>query len=421
VRLVINGECWGVYVSVQQINKDFTRESLGTTKGARWKVPGGPVGRGGLAYLGDEVTPYRNIYQIKSKDDSKSWGALIRLCKVLDETPADKLEAAVNGLLDVDGALQFLALDNVLANADGFWTRASDYCLCRDEQGCFHLVPQDLNETFSEGGGPGRSGGPGGFGPGMFLAHQMLDQGDQNQDGKITKDEFAAPAEAWFDKLAPDKAGKLDRDQFTANVGKLIPSPSGFGPPGSGPADGARANAGLPGNQAQPARGRGGFGPAMFIGPGLFTTTDAGQDGSLTRVELSTTFAQWFGEWDTDKQGALQEEQLRVGLNKVLASPAFAGPGGGPEGPGRGPGGFGGGRGPGGGGFGGGPGMGGVKLDPLVLAPTTPASRSPRSCSRCRPCARATLAMCARWRRSGSTGRASVQSRRPIAPWLRKT
>src|SRR3982751_6008940 len=38
-------------------------------------------------------------------------------------------------------------------------------------------------------GGPGRPGG-GGFGPGMFLAPGFLEQGDQDHDGQLTRDEF---------------------------------------------------------------------------------------------------------------------------------------------------------------------------------------------------------------------------------------
>jgi hypothetical protein len=167
VRVVINGESWGVYVSLQQFNKDFVRDWFGTTKGARWKVPGSPNGQGGLAYLGTDVDAYRRIYEIKTKDDPKSWGPLIRLCEVLTHTPVDQLEAALAPLLDVDGALRFLALDNAFVNSDGYWTRASDYHLYLDPDGRFHLIPYDANETFSTGGGPGGPGGPGGFrGPG---------------------------------------------------------------------------------------------------------------------------------------------------------------------------------------------------------------------------------------------------------------
>jgi hypothetical protein len=167
VRVVINGEDWGVYTSVEQFNKDFVKDRFGSANGARWKVPGSPQGRAGLNYLGDEVAPYKRIYEIKSKDDPAAWAALIQLCKVLDTTPTNQLETALAPILDVDGVLKFLALENVLINNDGYWVRASDYNLCRDEKGRFHVIPYDANETFSVAGGPGL-GGPGRRPPGMM-------------------------------------------------------------------------------------------------------------------------------------------------------------------------------------------------------------------------------------------------------------
>ncbi len=159
VRLVINGESWGVYVSAQQINGDLTKEWWKDTKGARWKVGGSPNGRGGLAYLGDDPASYKNIYDIKTKDTPEAWAHLINLCKVLNQTPADQLEKALAPILDVDGALKFLALDKALINNDGFWARASDYSLFEDSDGKFHLIPWDANETFREPERMGRGGG----------------------------------------------------------------------------------------------------------------------------------------------------------------------------------------------------------------------------------------------------------------------
>jgi hypothetical protein len=166
VRLVINGENWGVYVNVQQFNKDFARDFFGTTQGARWKVAGSPNGRGGLGYLGEDVRDYEPIYELKSKKDPKAWADLIRLCRVLEQTPSDKLEKALAPLLDVEATLKFLALDNALVNGDGFWTRASDYNLYQDVNGRFHFIPYDVNETFKGGGGGrgGPAGGPDRFG-----------------------------------------------------------------------------------------------------------------------------------------------------------------------------------------------------------------------------------------------------------------
>jgi hypothetical protein len=168
MRTVINGESWGIYLNAQQFNKDFLRDNFGTEKGARWKVPGSPGGRGGMEYLGDDPAAYERTYEIKTKDDPKSWADLIRLFKVLNETPPGKLEAALAPILDVDATLKFLAVDVALVNSDGFWTRASDYSIYQDEKGRFHVIPHDLNEGLAdEGGGFGRGfGGGGRFGPG---------------------------------------------------------------------------------------------------------------------------------------------------------------------------------------------------------------------------------------------------------------
>ena len=81
VRVVINGESWGLYVNVQQFDKVFLTEHAKSGKGARWKVPGNPGADGGLGYHGENVEEYRRRYQIKSGDDLKDWKALSRCAR----------------------------------------------------------------------------------------------------------------------------------------------------------------------------------------------------------------------------------------------------------------------------------------------------------------------------------------------------
>lgn len=160
VQVVINGEDWGIYVNQEQFNKDSVKAAYGTEKGARWKVRGSPNGQGGLDYIGADIASYQQRYEMKSGNDG-DWRALIQLCKVLCETPAEELEAKLKPLLDLDGALWFLALDCTLINSDGYWTRASDFSIYRDKQGRFHILPCDMNEAFREP----ESGPPGGMRP----------------------------------------------------------------------------------------------------------------------------------------------------------------------------------------------------------------------------------------------------------------
>jgi hypothetical protein len=189
VRVVLNGEDWGIYSNAQQFDKTFLEENYKSPKGSRWKVPGNPGGDGGLAYVGDDVEEYKKRYQLKSDDGDAAWKALIDLCLTLNVTPAEELEQALKGKFDIDGALWFLAMENVFINSDGYWIRASDYSIFRDGAGIFHILTHDANETFGPAmmmgppggmrrgpGAPGKGaatkkagrpgGGPPGFGPG---------------------------------------------------------------------------------------------------------------------------------------------------------------------------------------------------------------------------------------------------------------
>jgi len=147
-RVVINGEYWGVYVNVQQEDRDFVNEWWKTTAGTRWKAPGNPWAKAGLNYIGENPDDYRKHYEIKGKDDPKAWAALINVCKVLTETPLDRLERELAPIFDVDAALKFLALESVFLNDDGYWIRASDYNLYLDVNGRMHIYPHDGNEAF---------------------------------------------------------------------------------------------------------------------------------------------------------------------------------------------------------------------------------------------------------------------------------
>jgi hypothetical protein len=142
-----------------------------------------------------------------------------------------------------------------------------------------------------------------------MLATQMIAQGDKNADQKLTKDELSSLADAWFDKLDADKAGKLTQQQFTSKFGELLPAQT---PPAGGP----------PGGPGGGRGGRGG-GPGGFIGGGLFTATDADKDGTITRAEFKGVFEKWAVAFDSDKSGALDQAKLVAGLNGVMPRPSF--------------------------------------------------------------------------------------------------
>ncbi len=84
------------------------------------------------------------------------------------------------------------------------------------------------------GGGGGRGG------PNASLSAQMVAQGDKNNDRKLSKAELSGLADAWFDKLDPDKTGKVSQAEFSDRFRALTPPPAA---PAAGPrAEGVPAN-----------------------------------------------------------------------------------------------------------------------------------------------------------------------------------
>ena len=170
VKVVVNGVYLGVYANVQQLNKDFIEEHYDTRKGVRWKVPPDFTGGGALSDQGSGTSKYKLKYELKTGSaKEKDWKELVAFCRVLKRTPKEEFEEVLPKYIDVEETIRFLALDNILMDQDGYYSRGSDYYIYKDPDGRFHFFHYDNNETFDppRGGGPGGPDRPrpGGFGP----------------------------------------------------------------------------------------------------------------------------------------------------------------------------------------------------------------------------------------------------------------
>ncbi len=136
VHLFINGQDWGIYPSVQQMNKDYLEEWFLSNDGDNWRADsptsttgGGPGGGGGpqwgdgtaaLNYNGALASNYNTYYTLKSQGIDEPWQHLINTCDILENTPIASLAEELPAVLDVDRALWFLACEIAFGDDDSY-------------------------------------------------------------------------------------------------------------------------------------------------------------------------------------------------------------------------------------------------------------------------------------------------------------
>lgn len=339
VRVVINGEFWGLYVSQQPLDETFTRESYGTTAGTRWIA----VDRADLAYLGDDPAPYRARYRLLSPENPAAWAKLILLCKTLDQTPLDQIAAALAPLLDVDRTLRFLALETALMNPGGYTGNGRGYGLFLDPAGRFHFVPlatessfrllaeHEFESTPSRGRSeprpvhadaavkktppetasplPSPNGTPGDFPKqsatdlAMLLSYSFVNKVDRNEDLKLGKTEWLDFARAWFIVIDEDYAGAVTRDQLTTSVRNLVTPASMRNP---------HAKQTFAGDDA-----------AAVIARDLWAAMNRDGDERVTREEFTGTFAEWFDAWTDPKAPQLTQPILQSRFESLFSRTVF--------------------------------------------------------------------------------------------------
>jgi hypothetical protein len=126
-RLFINGADWGLYPSVQQINKSFYKDWYLSAKGTSWRAdrasglvtPYGD-GTGGMNFLGGDTSLYKAEYMMKFTDKANPWDDLVHACDVLNNSPIATLPAVLPAVLDIDRTLWFLASEILFSDDDSY-------------------------------------------------------------------------------------------------------------------------------------------------------------------------------------------------------------------------------------------------------------------------------------------------------------
>jgi len=156
IHLFLNGQDWGLYPNVQQLNKDFYEEWFLSNDGINWRAdktsgPGGSWGDGtaALNYLGADTSLYQVPYTLKSSDVPQPWDKLVMVCSTLNNSGSN-LTTTLPAVMDVDRVLWFLASEIAFTDDDSYVMKGKmDYYLYYEpETGRMTPIEYDGNSAF---------------------------------------------------------------------------------------------------------------------------------------------------------------------------------------------------------------------------------------------------------------------------------
>jgi spore coat protein H len=146
-RLIINGEDWGVFSLVEDVDGRFTDHHFDGGDGNLYKE----------AWPGNADADVL-AEALETNEDVADHSGFLDFQSSLLDAPQGELATVVEQYLDVDATLAYLAVDRAITNWDGitaFYCYGDDYCenhnyfWYQDElEPRFVLVPWDLDNTF---------------------------------------------------------------------------------------------------------------------------------------------------------------------------------------------------------------------------------------------------------------------------------
>ena len=165
--VTINGQEWGLYLGVENINETFLGNNFAAGSGTLYY----PDGTGSdLKWISDDIDDYTGL-NLKTNENSTQSSTI----KMLD---AINNGGNLEDVLDVDEMLRYFAANTALVNLDHYQGSLKHNYYLYEENGKFSMIPWDYNMSFG-----GFSNGGMGFGKNTEKteANDNLKNADKNE------------------------------------------------------------------------------------------------------------------------------------------------------------------------------------------------------------------------------------------------
>lgn len=145
-NVYLNNVLWGLYSTVEQVDKKFLNTLIGENDGNLFKA--GDDG-GEFTWYGSNQSDYEAVFELKTNDSLNDYSDLINLIDVMNNTPSGSFQTAFEAVFNVDVFLKYWAVSNLLTNLDSYLESKRNFYIYHNlltDQ--FDWIAWDVNEAF---------------------------------------------------------------------------------------------------------------------------------------------------------------------------------------------------------------------------------------------------------------------------------
>ena len=151
-EVYINGQYYGLYISVEHIDDEFLWKNFNDDSGNLWKC----LYPADLNYLGTDPNLYKNlivddrpVYELKTNEEVGDYSKLAHFVDVLNNTPSASLPDSLESIIHVPKVLQYFAMNILMGSWDDYWSLMNNYYLYHQPSSdIFQLIPYDYDNTY---------------------------------------------------------------------------------------------------------------------------------------------------------------------------------------------------------------------------------------------------------------------------------
>ncbi|RJP65227.1 MAG: T9SS C-terminal target domain-containing protein [Ignavibacteriales bacterium] len=147
----INGNYYGLYISVEHIDEEFLQKRFTDDEGNLWKClyPADLVYKGSNPDLYKSKSGGRRTYDLTTNEDTDDYFMLARLIDIINNTSSTEFQDSLEKIFSLEEFLKYVSVDVLTGCWDDYWYLKNNYYLYHEpSKDLIHWIPYDTDNSF---------------------------------------------------------------------------------------------------------------------------------------------------------------------------------------------------------------------------------------------------------------------------------